>query len=462
MSEIVLLDTNSDFDNIQCISVPFDEDVPEYCAISYRWGRHCKWEAPTPNYIASITSVSQGNLIKLCKLYRQRIPYLWIDVVCINQADKAHRKMAIKNMDNIYRRAKYIIAVPDLCYCDEYPIMEDVTKEDIEVAIVDFASSFLGFRFDADDPLDELPDIELDPFEYPSEDVWRCLKRYSYLKQQSGNKSNGNAFLNEIMYEWAMRAWVVSERLIGVKDNKLVIHILRHFNLNPGDVVVTILDSYSTKYIDRLYAILPHTHYAHVLQKLVDDDVTVDNDHDLRWLLFDIVDEEDRCELFQVLVDKLQFSDINDHPIKLSPIKPSPCRIDDFNNFADFSGSNCFDYIDEIDYFYVLSFFAKDDTYFLSLNDHFDSAYFFTIEATRTQYGRPVVKVSCPFTIVLVENEHLDMFLCYEQEENSIDSTKEYDGYLCRKSNGVWKLIENTYFELPGAVWRYGEFHILV
>lgn len=135
-SEIVLLGTESDLNNIRCISIPFDESVPAYYAISYRWGTHPEWKVQTPNYTASITSISRGNLIKLCKLYRHRIRYIWIDVVCINQADKEHRKMAIKNMDNIYQRAKRIIAVPDLCYCKSNPLMEDVMKEDIEAAII--------------------------------------------------------------------------------------------------------------------------------------------------------------------------------------------------------------------------------------------------------------------------------------------------------------------------------------
>ncbi|KAF7720911.1 hypothetical protein EC973_005786, partial [Apophysomyces ossiformis] len=135
-SEIVLLNTESDFNNIKCISIPFDENVPEYYAISYQWGVHSEWKARTPNYEASITSVLQRNLIKLCKYYRRRIRYLWIDVVCIYQTDKKPTKTALKIIHDIYRKADRIIAVPDLCYCAENPFMDHVTKEDIESTLI--------------------------------------------------------------------------------------------------------------------------------------------------------------------------------------------------------------------------------------------------------------------------------------------------------------------------------------
>ncbi|KAF7721073.1 hypothetical protein EC973_005491 [Apophysomyces ossiformis] len=312
-SEIVLLDTGSELNNIRCISMPFDENVPAYYAISYRWGVHPEWKVQTPNYTASITSISRENLIKLCELYRRRIRYMWIDVVCINQVDKEHRKMAIKNMDNIYQRAKRIIAVPDLCYCKENPLMEDVMKEDIEAAIIwlgrncpfetyqspaccklfdkNEPGTYLGYRLDVSELGKEMEPWDEDKHFFRPDDG------YTELKQQQGDYEKGHDFIDRVINEWAERAWVVSERIIGVDDEKLLVHIVRanaviywgiyrqihwQVNLEPKTVFETIFNSKSTKYIDRLFAIIPHTKYKDAVQNLVDEGTTIDNEQDLK------------------------------------------------------------------------------------------------------------------------------------------------------------------------------------
>ncbi|KAF7722560.1 hypothetical protein EC973_002950 [Apophysomyces ossiformis] len=135
MGDIVLLATESTYENIKCMSVPFYGNVPEYYAISYRWGEHHQWRVQTPNYVAFVTSMSRRNLIQLCTLYRAIVPYLWIDTICINQADLSHRKMAIKNMDYIYQRAKKVVAVPNLCYDFDGSRMDWVRKRHIDHAV---------------------------------------------------------------------------------------------------------------------------------------------------------------------------------------------------------------------------------------------------------------------------------------------------------------------------------------
>ncbi|KAF7721072.1 hypothetical protein EC973_005490 [Apophysomyces ossiformis] len=293
MGEIVLLDTESDFQDIKCISIPLDESFPPYYAISYRWGVHPEWKAKTPNYVASITSISQGNLIKLCQLLRCQTRYLWIDVVCINQADIFHRKMAIKNMDNIYRQAKRIIAVPDLCYCDENPRMKEVTKEDIEMA-VDKVTYHVAAR----------------------------MKERDLDEEKEMMSLEGIGFIRYAIEEWANRCWVISERTIGVKLNKLDVILLRangakipyrqwqnfplsiNWNIifNQFTLIKTILECKSTKYIDRLFAILPHTKYRDAVQQLVDEERTVENMTELKVILFDILDEQGKEVVFRILV----------------------------------------------------------------------------------------------------------------------------------------------------------------
>ncbi|KAF7722204.1 hypothetical protein EC973_003558, partial [Apophysomyces ossiformis] len=295
MSEIVLLETESEFDNIKCISIPFDDSVPEYYAISYRWGVHPEWKAQTPNYTASITSVSQGNLIKLCKLYRSKIRYLWIDVICINQADKFHRKMAIKNMDNIYRRAKRIVAVPDLCYCDQNPHPIRLVKEEILCAVKDIWSR----------------QMELFPYGY---------RKYLGDDHEDLLSSKGAIFIYQIVQDWASRCWVISERTIGVNGKKMDMIIISanvdipyllcesFFGIDwygivfGRDLITTIIYCKSTKYIDRLFAIFPHTIYKDLVPKLVDENRTIDNMTDLKKTLLDIVDCHDKLTLLYIVV----------------------------------------------------------------------------------------------------------------------------------------------------------------
>ncbi|KAF7722090.1 hypothetical protein EC973_003705 [Apophysomyces ossiformis] len=291
-SEIVLLDTESDFSDIKCISVPFDENVPQYYAISYRWGVHSLWEAQTPNYMASITSISQGNLIKLCKLWRSHIRYIWIDVVCINQADKEHRKMAIKNMDKIYEKAEKIIAVPDLCYCTEYPMMEEVEEDHIKSVV-----NALSPKESAQNPQGNRQ---------------ADRKDVHFIRS-----SKGALFIREVIKEWACRCWVVSERTIGVEYNKMDIIVLRanseiayrrweyelgiHWDISFSESVLieTILNCKSTKCIDRLFAILPHSKYRDSVDRLLNQDLTIDNIMDLKMVLFNILDIDGQVMLLQ-------------------------------------------------------------------------------------------------------------------------------------------------------------------
>ncbi|KAF7721077.1 hypothetical protein EC973_005495 [Apophysomyces ossiformis] len=471
MSEIVLLDTGSDFDNIKCISVPFDDRVPAYYAISYRWGRHPEWKAQTPNYVASITSVSQGNLIKLCKLYRRKVRYLWIDVVCINQADKKHRKMAIKNMDKIYRKAKRIIAVPDLCYCNEYPLMEDVTKEDIQAGLIkirrecdyriwgsDFTRSEgipldLGFRFD-DYNLPVETDLRFE------EDI--ILRDYVNLKERMGNGSKGKQFVYDVLNEWAERAWVVSERIIGVNEHKLLIHILRSntvaiwdvfytfdcirwsLETNYGDLFVTICNSKSTKIIDRLFAILPHTGYKDLVPKLVDEGATADSEEDFKWLLFDILDEGGRDELLYYLFDKAwayrdgEFGETNDCP-------------------------------------HVLPLSLREDICLQALKDPREMAHRIEFEPTTTQGGRRALKCSCLFFYGYAPRldghfqlsdakDGTEIFLCHGYDTGYYhDIHDRYHVYKCRKLNGFWKLVLSTVLDRVGHLWRgHGDFLIFL
>ncbi|KAF7722561.1 hypothetical protein EC973_002951 [Apophysomyces ossiformis] len=297
MHDIVLLDTKSTYWNIVCVSEPFDENVPDYYAVSYRWGEHVQWRVQTPEYVAFVTSMSRGNLIELCELCRDVVPYLWIDAICINQSDMVERKKAIKNMDDIYRLAKRIVAVPDLCYCYQNPRMQGVTREDIYLAMEEISRN----------------EIELSSIESMGRAVREQLRIRSLI---------GAMFICEVIHEWACRCWVISERTIGVSHDKLDIIILRasasipyrlwkqylpidwSIEFDQIALVRAIINSKSTKYIDRLFAILPHTKYLYAVPRLVDEGITIENMIDLKMALFDILDMDGKMILLQ---DQLLF-----------------------------------------------------------------------------------------------------------------------------------------------------------
>ncbi|KAF7720632.1 hypothetical protein EC973_006809 [Apophysomyces ossiformis] len=456
MSEIVLLDTGSDFDNIKCISIPFDDHLPEYFAISYRWGVHAEWKARTPNYMASITSISQGNLIKLCTYYRSRIRYLWIDVVCINQADKNHRKMAIKVMDDIYRRAKRIIAVPDLCYCDKNPLMKDITKEDIEAAVIGMGMRYFLLKYEPR-IIDTLFDWH-EPGTYPGFRLEICelvnrteslddkhkytfwtFDDYTRAKVQVGNTEKGWAFIERVITEWAERAWVISERTIGTKDKKLLIHILRanavfywkvlgelawEIQFQSHAIFDAIIKSKSTKFIDRLFAVLPHTKYKDAKQRLIDEEIGIDSEDDLKWLLFEILDMDGRVELFNYLIQQ-------------------------HGKF----------------YFELPFSLKKNEFRFEILKGDYEALLALIIEPIMMQDGKRALKVTCPF--VHPCNQDLgDDFQPSDTEGNSdlilfygyYEASKNYIGYRYLKLNGVWRLNGSICIEHAPHIWKHGEF----
>ncbi|KAG0171792.1 hypothetical protein DFQ28_004783 [Apophysomyces sp. BC1034] len=306
MDQIVLLDTNSELDEFTCVSVPFDKSIPEYYAISYRWGQHKRWEIETKDYTAVVTSVSQENLIKLCRMYHEEVRYIWIDVVCINQTDRIQRKAAISRMDEIYERSTKIIAVPDLCYCDRNPRMPNVTAKDVERAIKEISHSenkITNHRFNKKFIDDERKDVL---------------------------STAGSVFILEVVHEWAERCWVVSERVIGDNGKKLDVVIFRanksipyrywprylkvdwQIHFDQAVAIKTIINAESTKYVDRLFAILPHTKYKSDMLRLVDRDQFIPDMTDLKMTLMSILDKEGK-----VLLLEGQYFDREDDKCKL-------------------------------------------------------------------------------------------------------------------------------------------------
>ncbi|ORZ07411.1 hypothetical protein BCR42DRAFT_442739 [Absidia repens] len=121
---IVLVDINKAKNRvIHCVEWPLDESNDEdlkYVALSYRWGEWQETLIDTKvGYTASITSFDLEDFYNLCGTMAGdpdlcSIRYVWVDAICMDQVNHERRKATIYQMSNIYERAAYILAVPDL------------------------------------------------------------------------------------------------------------------------------------------------------------------------------------------------------------------------------------------------------------------------------------------------------------------------------------------------------------
>ncbi|ORZ04096.1 hypothetical protein BCR42DRAFT_497111 [Absidia repens] len=105
---------------IHCVKKTLEDDDLKYVALSYRWGELHETLVDTGvGYTASITSFHLDDFYKLCYTMTlesdmKDIKYLWVDAICVDQNNPVRRKATIYQMSNIYDRATYILAVPDL------------------------------------------------------------------------------------------------------------------------------------------------------------------------------------------------------------------------------------------------------------------------------------------------------------------------------------------------------------
>lgn len=90
----------------------------DYFAISYVWShKHIEeWMIKTPNYVSYVTAFPKENLKKLCDYYKDKINYIWIDCISINQKDEKEKNKLIPSIPSIFKNSKRIVAVPDLKY----------------------------------------------------------------------------------------------------------------------------------------------------------------------------------------------------------------------------------------------------------------------------------------------------------------------------------------------------------
>ncbi|CAO3637659.1 unnamed protein product [Cunninghamella blakesleeana] len=104
---------------IKCTKKNMYDPNLKYIAISYRWGELKEQLVETPDYTAHITSFDLFHLILLCSFIKKEpklkeMDYLWVDAISVDQQNKEGKKETILKMNQIYKKASYILAVPDL------------------------------------------------------------------------------------------------------------------------------------------------------------------------------------------------------------------------------------------------------------------------------------------------------------------------------------------------------------
>ncbi|ORY97070.1 hypothetical protein BCR42DRAFT_457590 [Absidia repens] len=121
---IVLVDIKqaAEKKEIVCVEKPLEgngEDL-KYVALSYRWGELQETMVDTQvGYTGSVTSLNLEDFYQLCAAMildsdLQTMDYVWVDAICVDQTNYERRKATIYQMTNIYEKASYILAVPDL------------------------------------------------------------------------------------------------------------------------------------------------------------------------------------------------------------------------------------------------------------------------------------------------------------------------------------------------------------
>ncbi|ORZ06427.1 hypothetical protein BCR42DRAFT_456403 [Absidia repens] len=120
--KVVLIDirTAGNSETIECIEMPLETEGLKFVALSYRWGELAETIIDTNlGYLATVTSFAMNDFYCLCRKMidetdLKSIRYAWVDAICVDQTNYKRRKATIHHMSDIYERATYIVAIPDL------------------------------------------------------------------------------------------------------------------------------------------------------------------------------------------------------------------------------------------------------------------------------------------------------------------------------------------------------------
>ncbi|KAI9300972.1 hypothetical protein BJ944DRAFT_14180 [Cunninghamella echinulata] len=208
----------------------YDQSL-KYIAISYRWGEMDEQLVKTPDYIAHITSFHLRSLAQLCHYIKQEtdlkeIQYLWIDAISVDQLNNERKKDTILKMSEIYKRATYILAVPDLHY--EYlrynpanRYLLDLVEKYRKTIYVNILNN--GVSANEDSTIDKEINVKNKPrqlLNYFINDRQSCDEYNNELDGKIEDIKKVYEFLAYLTQDWSNRAWVISEYQIAKEKEK--------------------------------------------------------------------------------------------------------------------------------------------------------------------------------------------------------------------------------------------------
>ncbi|KAG9190006.1 hypothetical protein G6011_08094 [Alternaria panax] len=100
---------HTDFEGLGIHSIAGDVIV-KYDALSYAWENNDKPEVILCNGVLFQISTSLFEALRALRDFEGRDQYLWVDAICINQADKTEVGKQVSNMFLIYWKARKVVA----------------------------------------------------------------------------------------------------------------------------------------------------------------------------------------------------------------------------------------------------------------------------------------------------------------------------------------------------------------
>ncbi|CAO3637544.1 unnamed protein product [Cunninghamella blakesleeana] len=197
--DIVLVDMNhTNYENISCIKKNMYDTNLNYIAISYRWGECNEQLVKTPDYIAHVTSFDLKDFKSLCMFIKKRsdlkhIRYLWIDALSVDQQDQSSKKETILKMNQIYKRATYILAIPDLH-------LKYLWENPANMTFIQFMQKYSSLIYH-----DIINDYE------------RSNHQVEMLDEDNEEINQAYLFLDYLISDWSNRAWVIKDHQYDFK-----------------------------------------------------------------------------------------------------------------------------------------------------------------------------------------------------------------------------------------------------
>ncbi|CAO3637982.1 unnamed protein product [Cunninghamella blakesleeana] len=167
----------------------------------------------TPDYTAHITSFHIDDLRVLFKYILREpdlkeVPYLWIDAISINQQNHSKKKESILQMNQIYKNATYILAVPDLH--KRYLLKHPANKEIIAIYDDNYLPADNCINNDIKSLTTNSIQQQYDN-NYPYSLIQKLTTENEKLKIEMKEYKDQEVKKLYLIEDWSNRAWIISE-----------------------------------------------------------------------------------------------------------------------------------------------------------------------------------------------------------------------------------------------------------